>query len=220
MGHEGAPGLAHDGLRRTGRIADFEARRGAQGLLPQAGWEEGYESRAAYKLLEAIKKYRLIKPGDRVIDLGAAPGGWLQVASKAVGSTGIVVGVDLSPIHLEMENTHTLKMDITDPKLSETVKELIKRPADVLLSDLSPKISGAWDLDQYRQIDLTITSITIGDTLLRVGGNAMFKCFQGERFSEAEKEARQRYNFVAIMKPHASRNESSEMYLLCLGRRP
>ena len=80
--------------------------------------EEGYESRAAYKLLEAIKKYRLIKPGDRVIDLGAAPGGWLQVASKAVGSTGIVVGVDLSPIHLEMENTHTLKMDITDPKLS------------------------------------------------------------------------------------------------------
>lgn len=182
--------------------------------------EEGYESRAAYKLLEAVKKYRLIKPGDRVIDLGAAPGGWLQVASKAVGSTGIVVGVDLSPIHLEMENTHTLKMDITDPKLSETVKELIKRPADVLLSDLSPKISGAWDLDQYRQIDLTINSITIGDTLLKVGGNAMFKCFQGERFSEAEKEARQRYNFVAIMKPHASRNESSEMYLLCLGRRP
>ena len=117
--------------------------------------EEGYESRAAYKLLEAIKKYRLIK-----------------------------------------------------------------RPADVLLSDLSPKISGAWDLDQYRQIDLTITSITIGDTLLRAGGNSMFKCFQGERFSEAEKEARQRYNFVAIMKPHASRNASSEMYLLCLGRRP
>ncbi len=181
--------------------------------------EEGYESRAAYKLLEAIKKYRLIKPGDRVIDLGAAPGGWLQVASQAVGSTGIVVGVDLSPIKIEMDNTHTLKMDINDPKLAETVKELIKRPADVLLSDLSPKISGAWDLDQYRQIDLTITSITIGDSLLKAGGNAMFKVFQGERFAEAEAEARRRYNFVAIMKPHASRNASSEMYLLCLGRR-
>ena len=88
-----------------------------------------------------------------------------------------------------MENTHTLKMDITDPKLSETVKELIKRPADVLLSDLSPKISGAWDLDQYRQIDLTITSITIGDTLLRVGGNA---CSSASRENGSPRPRRRR----------------------------
>ena len=182
--------------------------------------EEGYKSRAAFKLLEAIKKYKLIKPGDRVVDMGAAPGGWLQVASQAVGTTGIVVGVDLSPIDVEMDNTHTLKMDINDPKLSETVKELLQRPADVLLSDLSPKISGVWDLDQYRQIDLTIKSLTVGDELLRPGGNAMFKVFEGERFTEAEQEARKRYKFVAIMKPAASRNESSEMYLLCLGRHP
>ena len=182
--------------------------------------EEGYKSRAAFKLLEAIKKYKLIKPGDRVVDMGAAPGGWLQVASQAVGTTGIVVGVDLSPIDVEMDNTHTLKMDINDPQLSETVKELLQRPADVLLSDLSPKISGVWDLDQYRQIDLTIKSLTVGDELLRPGGNAMLKVFEGERFTEAEKEARKRYKFVAIMKPAASRNESSEMYLLCLGRHP
>jgi 23S rRNA (uridine2552-2'-O)-methyltransferase len=181
--------------------------------------EEGYNSRAAYKLIEAVKKYKLIKPGDRVIDLGAAPGGWLQVASEAVGPRGIVVGVDLSPIHLELENVRTLKMDINDPKLSETVTGMLNRPADVLLSDLSPRISGVWDLDQYRQIDLTIRSITMGDTLLRKGGNAMLKAFQGERFTEAEKEARKRYDFVAIMKPNASRNASSEMYLLCLGRR-
>jgi 23S rRNA (uridine2552-2'-O)-methyltransferase len=182
--------------------------------------EEGYKSRAAFKLLEAVKKYKLIKPGDRVVDMGAAPGGWLQVASQAVGTTGIVVGVDLSPIEVEMDNTHTLKMDINDPKLTETVKELLQRPADVLLSDLSPKISGVWDLDQYRQIDLTIKSLTVGDMLLRPGGNAMLKVFEGERFTEAEKEARKRYNFVAIMKPAASRNASSEMYLLCLGRHP
>jgi 23S rRNA (uridine2552-2'-O)-methyltransferase len=174
--------------------------------------EEGYKSRAAFKLLEAIKKYKLIKPGDRVVDMGAAPGGWLQVASQAVGTTGIVVGVDLSPIEVEMDNTH--------PKLTETVKELLERPADVLLSDLSPKISGVWDLDQYRQIDLTIKSLTVGDVLLRPGGNAMLKVFEGERFTEAEQEARKRYNFVAIMKPDASRNASSEMYLLCLGRHP
>jgi 23S rRNA (uridine2552-2'-O)-methyltransferase len=100
------------------------------------------------------------------------------------------------------------------------VKELLERPADVLLSDLSPKISGVWDLDQYRQIDLTIKSLTVGDVLLRPGGNAMLKVFEGERFTEAEQEARKRYNFVAIMKPDASRNASSEMYLLCLGRHP
>jgi 23S rRNA (uridine2552-2'-O)-methyltransferase len=100
------------------------------------------------------------------------------------------------------------------------VKGLLGRPADVLLSDLSPRISGVWELDQYKQIDLTMTSLAVGDSLLRPGGKAMFKVFQGERFSEAEREARRRYNFVAIMKPHASRNASSEMYLVCLGRLP
>lgn len=182
--------------------------------------EEGYKSRAAYKLLEAVQKYKLIKPGDRVIDLGAAPGGWLQVASQAVGGQGLAVGVDLSPIRLEADNMRTLRMDINDPALPETVKGLLTRPADVLLSDLSPRISGVWDLDQYRQIELTLKSITLGDELLKAGGNAMLKVFQGERFKEAEGEARKRYNFVAIMKPRASRNESSEMYLLCLGRLP
>ncbi len=182
--------------------------------------EEGYKSRAAYKLKEAITKYRLIRQGDRVVDLGAAPGGWLQVASEAVGSRGIVVGVDLSPVRVEMENTHNLKMDVNDPGLAERVTGLLGRPADVLLSDLAPRISGVWELDQYKQIDLTIRSITVGDTLLRPGGNAMLKVFQGERFKEAENEARKRYGFVAIMKPHASRNASSEMYLVCLGRLP
>jgi 23S rRNA (uridine2552-2'-O)-methyltransferase len=182
--------------------------------------EEGYKSRAAYKLLEAITKYKLIRPGDRVVDLGAAPGGWLQVASETVGSRGIVVGVDLSPLKVEMENTRALRMDVNDTALPERVQELLGRPADVLLSDLAPRISGVWELDQYRQIDLTIRSITMGDSLLRPGGNAMLKLFQGERFKEAEDAARKRYGFVAIMKPRASRNASSEMYLVCLGRLP
>ncbi len=181
--------------------------------------EEGYKSRAAYKLLEAIKKYGLIRPGERVIDLGAAPGGWLQVASKAAGPTGMVVGVDISPIRVEMENVRTLRMDVNDPGLPAAISDLLKRPADVLLSDISPRISGVWDLDQYKQIELTIRSISMGDELLRVGGKAMFKVFQGERFKEAEEAARSRFEFVAIMKPLASRTESSEMYLLCLKRR-
>jgi 23S rRNA (uridine2552-2'-O)-methyltransferase len=181
--------------------------------------EEGYKSRAAYKLLEAVKKYRLIKPGDRVVDMGAAPGGWLQVASEAVGPHGKVVGVDLSEIRLNLDNVHTLMMDVYDKTTLEKVRILLDRRADVLLSDLSPKISGAWDLDHYKQIDLVLRSFELADDILRKGGNCMMKLFDGERFLEARKEAERRYATVVVMKPKASRGGSSEMYLVCLGKR-
>jgi len=180
--------------------------------------EQGYKSRAAYKLLEAVRKYKLIKPGDRVMDIGAAPGGWVQVASEAVGDDGLVIGVDLSPVDLDLPNAHTLQMDVNDDSLFETVKTLLPGDADVLLSDISPNISGAWDLDHYRQIDLTLRSLQLSDLLLRTGGNAMFKIFEGERFAEIRKEAEKRFKTVTIMKPRASRRESSEIYLVCLGR--
>jgi 23S rRNA (uridine2552-2'-O)-methyltransferase len=180
--------------------------------------QEGYKSRAAYKLLEAVKKYKLIKPGDRVLDIGAAPGGWLQVASEAVGESGRVVGVDLEEIRLNLPNIKTLMMDVYDKTTLEKVVALFDRQADVLLSDLSPKISGAWDLDHYKQVELVIRSLELGDDIVRKGGNAMLKIFDGERFIEARKEAEKRYRTVVTMKPKASRSESSEMYLVCLGR--
>lgn len=181
--------------------------------------EEGYRSRAAYKLKEAVGKYKLFGPGARVVDIGAAPGGWLQVASDVVGESGKVVGVDLERITLELPNVQTIKMDINNPATTETVRSLLGGPADAVLSDLSPKISGAWDLDHYRQIDLVIRSLELTDVLLRSGGNAILKLFDGERFSEARKEAEKRFAKVTVMKPKASRRQSSEMYLVCLGRR-
>jgi 23S rRNA (uridine2552-2'-O)-methyltransferase len=186
--------------------------------------EEGYKSRAAYKLLEAVTRYRLIKPGDSVLDLGSAPGGWIQVAAETVGDKGVVIGVDLSPIKLPPQgNVHLFQADINDPAIVENVRALINPPRplplDVLLSDLSPNISGVWELDHYKQIELTLRSLAIGDSLLKVGGNAMLKVFDGERFAEIRKEADRRFQVVHIMKPKASRRESSEMYLLCLTRR-
>jgi 23S rRNA (uridine2552-2'-O)-methyltransferase len=181
--------------------------------------EEGYKSRAAYKLLEAVKKYRLIKPGDRVLDIGAAPGGWLQVASEAVGESGRVVGIDLDEIRLNLSNVRTLMMDVYDKTTLEKVRALFDMPADVMLSDLSPKISGAWDLDHYKQIELVLRSFDLGDDILRKGGNAMLKLFDGERFIESRKEAERRYTTVVVMKPKASRGTSSEMYFVCLGKR-
>ncbi len=181
--------------------------------------EQGYKSRAAYKLLEAVQKYKLIRPGDRVLDIGAAPGGWLQVASEAVGDGGRIMGVDLSEIRLNLPNVRTIRMDVYDPSTLEKVRALLGSEADVLLSDLSPKISGAWDLDHFRQIDLVLRSMSLGDEMLRKGGNAMLKLFDGERFTEAKREAEKRYSRVVVMKPKASRSESSEMYLVCLDRR-
>ena len=181
--------------------------------------EEGYKSRAAFKLLEAVKKYRLIRPGDRVLDLGAAPGGWLQVASESAGESGRVVGVDLSEIRLNLPNVRTLRMDVHDPETLERALTLLGGPADVLLSDLSPKISGAWDLDHYRQVDLVMRSLEIGDRVQKKGGNAMLKLFDGERFQEARKAAEGRYATVVVLKPKASRRQSSELYFVCLSRR-
>lgn len=178
--------------------------------------EEGYKSRAAYKLLEAVKKYRLIKPGDRVLDIGAAPGGWLQVASEAVGESGRVVGVDLDEVRLNLPNVRTLMMDVYNPATLATVRALFDLPADVVLSDLSPKISGAWDLDHYKQVELVLRSLGLIDDILRKGGNAMLKLFDGERFLESRKEAEKRFKTVVVMKPKASRGESSEMYFVCL----
>ena len=197
-------------MKLTDARTDFYRRKARQ---------EGYKSRAAYKLLEAVKKYRLFGQGARVLDIGAAPGGWLQVASEVVGDSGTVVGIDLVAITLELPNVRTIMMDVNDPAAIDRIKELLKGPADAVLSDLSPKISGAWDLDHYKQIDLVVRSLAICDILLRKGGNAIFKLFDGERFVEARSEAEKRFTTVVVMKPQASRRSSSEMYLVCLGRR-
>ena len=146
--------------------------------------EEGYKSRAAYKLLESVRKYQLVKRGDVVLDFGAAPGGWLQVAANAVGESGLVVGVDLEPVQLNLENVVTIQSDVKSPELAVKLDRELPRKADVVLSDLSPQVMGTWDLDHYRQIDITMAAAALMGGVLRKGGNAMFKVFDGERFGE------------------------------------
>jgi 23S rRNA (uridine2552-2'-O)-methyltransferase len=179
--------------------------------------EEGYKSRAAYKLLENVRRYRLIRPGDVVLDFGAAPGGWLQVASQAVGGSGMVVGVDLEPVRLNEENVVTIQSDVKSPELSVKLERALPRKADVVLSDLSPQVMGTWDLDHYRQIDITLAAAALMGGFLRKGGNAMFKVFDGERFGEIRKVLERQFQRVQITKPKASRRASAELYLVCFG---
>ncbi len=179
--------------------------------------EQGYKSRAAYKLLENVRKYQLVKEGDVVLDFGAAPGGWLQVAAEAVGESGLVVGVDIEPVHVGEPNVVTIQSDVNSPELSVKLEKVMPRKADVILSDLSPQVMGTWDLDHYRQIELTLTAARLMGGFLRKGGNAMFKVFDGERFTEIRAVLSAQFQRVQITKPKASRRASSELYLVCFG---
>lgn len=175
----------------------------------------GFKSRAAYKLLQIDEKYRLLKPGLTVLDVGSAPGGWLQVAAQGVGPKGMVIGIDLRPIHLQGKNIRTVQVDINDATFPETILDRAKRKAHVILSDLSPNVTGIWDLDHVRQIELTRRIMQLLPRLLEVGGDAVFKAFEGELLPGLLKETKTLFQQVVISKPPASRGESSEVYLVC-----
>ncbi|MEM1514758.1 MAG: RlmE family RNA methyltransferase [Candidatus Bathyarchaeia archaeon] len=179
--------------------------------------EENYRSRAAYKLKHAVKKYGFIKPGDVVIDLGAAPGGWLQVVREIIGDKGFVLGVDTKAIEsLGYENVYTLVGDIMDPVVLERIKAILPRLADVVLSDVSPNISGIWELDHARQIELAERSLQIASSTLRKSGSFFVKVFQGELLEQFLKEVGALFSQIKIVKPEASRKESAEIYVLGL----
>ncbi|QQG48981.1 MAG: RlmE family RNA methyltransferase [archaeon] len=195
-----------------------EARRD---LYRRLAKEQGYKSRAAFKLIEADEKYQIIREGDRVVDFGSAPGGWLQVASRLVGPKGKVVGVDLNDVRLREErNVQSLVIDIKDPAVLQRVRALLGGPADVVLSDLSPEVSGVWELDQTKQTDLTLRSIELSRDLLPPDGRAFFKLFEGERSGEVRVSLRATFKSVRVLKPAASRNASSELYYYCEGLKP
>jgi len=179
--------------------------------------EQGYKSRAAFKLIEANERYGFLRDGGKVVDFGSAPGGWLQVASEIVGPSGRVVGVDLAPIRLKEKNMVAIRMDVHEPGVASKVSEALGGPADVILSDLSPSVSGVWELDQTRQVDLTLRVIDLSRLLLKEGGCVFCKLFEGERSQEVRNELRRAFSSVRVLKPAASRNASSELYYFCEG---
>ncbi len=182
--------------------------------------EEEYRSRAAYKLLQAVNRYGFIKPGDVVVDLGAAPGGWLQASRKIVGEKGFILGVDLRAIQpTGYSNIHTIVGDITDPEMTRRIKSILSRPADAVISDTSPNVSGVWELDHARQIDLAFHSLRIAASVLAPDGNFFVKVFQGDMLSNFVREVKKCFSITKLIKPKASRSESAEMYLLGLNYR-
>jgi 23S rRNA (uridine2552-2'-O)-methyltransferase len=171
---------------------------------------EGYRSRAAYKLWEIQDRFHIIRPGDTIVDLGAAPGSWLQALSEM--TDGLVIGVDLNPI-ASIENTRTIIGDFTKPDVQQRVKDLVDE-VSVIVCDASPKLSGQKSYDQARAIALGEDALSFAVEILKPGGNFLVKSFQGELFHELLEEIRAHFRSVKVYRVKASRKGSTEAYIV------
>jgi 23S rRNA (uridine2552-2'-O)-methyltransferase len=179
--------------------------------------EEKYRSRAAYKLLQSVKKYHFIREGDVVLDLGAAPGGWVQAARKNVGSRGYVLGVDLRSVEpFEEQNVRTIIGDINDEETVREIVGLLPSEADAVISDVSPNISGVWEVDHARQMGLALRALEIALETLRPSGSFFVKVFQGDMLDDFMKKVKSHFQQAKLVKPEASRGKSSELFILGL----
>ncbi|MDD5959226.1 RlmE family RNA methyltransferase [Methanobrevibacter wolinii] len=177
-----------------------------------------YRSRASYKLKQLDKKYRIIKKGDTVVDLGAAPGGWSQIALEKVQEDGIVVGVDLNRIKpLPNENYYRIRGDFTSQEVQNKIMKLIGGKAKVIVSDASPSLSGIRDIDHLRSIDLINVVIDIGDNILEEHGNIVIKVFQGPEYKHLIEKLKKKFKILKTTKPPSSRKKSREMYIVGIG---
>jgi 23S rRNA (uridine2552-2'-O)-methyltransferase len=177
--------------------------------------DKGYRSRSAYKLLQLNNSYHIFRQRNKVIDLGCAPGGWLQVAIKEVGSCGKVIGIDLKEVK-PLEGAIILHGNIEDHGIIDGVIKILNSKADVVLSDLSPNVSGIWDIDHARQISLTKSAFSVAQKILKENGNAIFKVFEGDLLNEVKDDLNSNFHKVLLTKPGASRQQSSELYIVCL----
>ena len=182
--------------------------------------QQGLRSRSAFKLIELQEKYNLIRPGMTVVDLGAAPGGWCQVARPLVGDAGRVIGLDILGME-PVAGVEFIKGDFTeDEPLRELESLLGGQKVDLVLSDMAPNMSGMAAMDQAKAMYLAELALEFVRDHLKQGGDYVVKLFQGTDFDGYVREVRSMFEKVQVRKPKASRPRSREVYLLARGRRP
>lgn len=175
-----------------------------------------YRSRASFKLMQIDDRFNIFRDGDRVVDLGAAPGGWLQVAKERVGEEGFVIGVDLRPIK-PIDGVPTIVGDITDDATMRRLLDMFEGQADVIISDMAPNICGHYSTDHARSIDLCMFAVNVCDRILRNNGKLVMKVFYGDMFHILLRELEKRFHSVKVHSPDASRPTSSEVYVVSKG---
>ena len=168
---------------------------------------EGFRSRAAYKLTQIQKDFKVIKPGDKILDLGSAPGGWSQVASNVLNGTGSIIAIDLLPMK-KIKNVEFHQMDLKD------IDKISIQKLSIVLSDIAPNISGVNIIDNENMIALLEIEISIVDKFLQIGGKYLCKCFEGASLNFLKDNLKDRFQIIKRIKPDASRSTSKECYIL------
>ncbi|AQL42989.1 23S rRNA (uridine(2552)-2'-O)-methyltransferase [Halorientalis sp. IM1011] len=178
--------------------------------------QEGYRSRSAYKLKQIDRTANLLHEGATVVDLGAAPGGWLQVATQEVGDAGTVVGVDRQRID-SLDGVETVRGDMTEESTKDEVREIVGE-ADVVVSDMAPNMTGEYDLDHARSVHLVRQALEVALDLLGPGGDFVAKVFDGQDLDDLKADIEPEFEYVREVRPDASRESSSELFLVAKGR--
>jgi 23S rRNA (uridine2552-2'-O)-methyltransferase len=182
--------------------------------------KEGYRARSAYKLEEIAQKFSLIRRGDKVLDLGAAPGSWVQVESALVGDEGLVVGLDILPMApLPAPNVRLMCVDIREVDVAALLREAQIPAFDVITSDIAPNLSGVREVDAARLEALSLAVLAVVEGALKNGGNFLIKLFFSPDLTPMASELKRRFSKVTIFKPKASRGVSAEIYLVCTRKR-
>jgi len=188
--------------------------------------QEGYRARSAYKLKQLDDETGLLGGGNTVVDLGAAPGGWTQVAAERVGERGTVVGVDrgrIDPVEEVSATVEYVRGDITEEETKTAIREAVGagediRPVDTVVSDMAPNMTGEYDLDHARSVHLAREALAVGLDLLGPGGDLAVKVFDGRDLDDLEADVDAEFEYVRQLRPDASRDASSELYLVAKNR--
>ncbi|PSP56755.1 23S rRNA (uridine(2552)-2'-O)-methyltransferase [Halobacteriales archaeon QS_1_67_19] len=179
--------------------------------------QEGYRSRAAYKLKQLDRAEDLLHDGKTVVDLGAAPGGWLQVAAEAVGDSGTVIGVDRQRID-PIDGVETVRGDMTEESTKDEVRELAGESVDAVVSDMAPNMTGEYSVDHARSVHLARQAFETALDVLDAGGDFAVKVFEGRDLDDLRTDIEEEFQYVRTLRPDASRDSSSEIYLVAKGR--
>ena len=169
--------------------------------------KEGFRSRAAYKLIQIQKQNKIIKVGDKVLDIGSSPGGWSQVVSNILGDSGSIIAIDVLPMK-KIKNVNFFQIDLKD------IHKINLNKVSIVLSDIAPNISGVSIIDTENMKSLLEIEISIVDNFLKIGGKYLCKCFEGDSMNFLKKELKNRFRIIKRIKPDASRSTSKECYIL------
>lgn len=180
--------------------------------------EENFAARSVYKLEDIDRRYKILKPGMKVLDLGAAPGSWSQYASRVLGEKGRIVGVDLKPVEVDLPNAVFLTADVRAVDMGALMLEAgISPPFDVVMSDMAPMTTGIRLQDQERSFELCMFALAAADRFLKSGGTFIAKLFNSQETDVFRAELRKRYKRVEMVKPPATRSDSRERFFVALG---